>query len=112
MDAFLGTATGTPGQVTVNFPTAVKNAAVDVIALTGNKTIGNPIGLTGINMGNSSSPNWVLSGGPLTPGSSMLLFGDTTNFTATPPTWSTTPHPYLLWLTALSRMMGRELTVW
>ena len=89
MYAFRATATGTSGTVTATFPTAVKNAAVDVIALSGNNT-STPIGLTGINSGNSSSPNWNLSG-TLTPGSSMLLFGDTTNFTATPPTWSTTP---------------------
>ena len=89
MYAFRATATGTSGTVTVTFPTAVKNAAIDVIALSGNNTT-TPIGLTGINSGNSSSPNWILSG-TLTPGSSMLLFGDTTNGTATPPTWSTTP---------------------
>ena len=73
-----------------NFPrTAVHNAAVDVISLSGNNTT-TPIGLTGINSGNSSSPNWVLSAGTLTLGSSMLLFGDLTDGTATPPTWSAT----------------------
>ncbi|HTL78588.1 MAG TPA: hypothetical protein VL136_04200, partial [Candidatus Babeliales bacterium] len=88
MYAFRGMATGTSGTVTVNFATAVKNAAVDVIALSGDNTA-NPIGLTGINAGSSTSPNWNLSGS-LTPGSSMLLFGDATDGTTTPPTWSTT----------------------
>ncbi len=43
MYAFRATATGTSGTVTVTFPTTVKNAAVDVIALSGNDTA-NPIG--------------------------------------------------------------------
>jgi hypothetical protein len=35
--------------------------AIDVIALSGNNTT-TPIGLTGINSGTSSTPNWALSG--------------------------------------------------
>src|SRR5262249_50214738 len=73
---------------TVNFTTKVTNAAVDVVALSGNNTSA-PIGLTGINTGTSSSPNWVLSGS-LTPGSSMLLFGELRDGTTAPPTWSAT----------------------
>src|SRR5438874_686130 len=87
MYAFRATATGTSGTVTVTFPGQVHNAAVDVISLSGNSTT-TPIGLTGINAGNSITPNWLLSAGSLTPGSSMLLFGDLTDGSGTPPTWS------------------------
>src|SRR2546421_5682329 len=87
MYAFRATATGTSGTVTVTFPGQVRNAAVDVISLSGNNTT-TPIGLTGINAGNSITPNWLLSAGSLTPGSSMLLFGDLTDGSGTPPTWS------------------------
>src|SRR5262249_26526061 len=85
---FRATATGATGKVRATFTTPVKNAAIDVISLSGNNTL-NPIGLTGINSGNSTSPNWILSG-TLTRGSSMLLFGDLTDGTSTPATWSTT----------------------
>ncbi len=90
MYAFRGTATGTAGTVTATFTTAVQNAAIHVIRLSDNNTA-TPIGVTGINSKTSatdSSPEWVLSGA-LTPGSSMLLFGDLSNGTNTPPTWST-----------------------
>src|ERR1041385_2990934 len=90
MYAFRGTATGTAGTVTATFTTAVRDAAIRVIRLSDNDRA-NPIGVTGINSdtsGANSSPVWVVSG-VLTPGSSMLLFGDLLNGTNTSPTWST-----------------------
>ena len=104
MYAFRATATGTAGTVTVTFPTNVKNAAIDVIALSGNDT-SNPIIQSGINSGNSSSPNWNLSGA-LTPGSSMLLFGDTTNFATPAPTWSTPPSALFTPVDSFSEIDG------
>jgi MBG domain (YGX type) len=87
MYAFFATATGNNGQVRATFTTPVRNAAIDVVALSGNNT-SNPIGRTGWNSFVSGSPNWTVSG-TLTRGSSLLLFGDLTNGTNNPPTWST-----------------------
>src|SRR5438034_8256560 len=90
MYAWRGTASGTAnGTLTATFSAKVQNALIYVIKLSNNNTP-NPIGITGINAdttGTNSSPVWLLSGA-LTPGSSMLLFGDLTNGTNPPPTWN------------------------
>jgi hypothetical protein len=86
MCAYSATGTGSSGTATVNWGGNTNYGNLQVVTITGDPSAS--IGLVSSNLsGSSSAPVFKLGA---TPGStsSEVLFGDLTNGSSTPPTWS------------------------